>query len=282
LSVARRRHVAPAREAVDPARFEAPIFAACRPRLDLLRSPAWPSVAELDALLLGARHRESGRPLRFVRQDAALLADGLHYEERIHARGEIATREANWHDLFNALAWLEHGALKAALNARQVADIERVGPATRTRAQCALTHFDEAGVVVRLRDPALLPAWDAHDWARLFRGERAAWQDGRAEAVVFGHALFEHALEPQPLATAKCLVVLDDSPAPAQTVAASLAVAIANGVLLADPQELRPLPLDGIPGWHPRNDAAAFYAEAPCFRPLRPGRLYPPPARAAA
>lgn len=277
--MARRRHVAPPRGDVDPARFDAPVFAGCAPHLDLLRGPAWPSVAELDARLSGARHPYAGCALRFVPQDAALLADGLHYEQRIHARGEIATRETNWHDLFNALAWLDQGALKAALNLRQVQDVARVGPAARTRGQCALTHFDEAGAVVRLRDAALLQAWDAHDWAGLFHAARAAWQDGRAEIVLFGHALLEHALQAQPLATAKCLVVLDDSGATASTLAAALAPGIAAGTLLADPQELRPLPLDGIPGWHADNGSAAFYREAPCFRPLRPGRRYPAPWR---
>jgi hypothetical protein len=50
-----------------------------------------------------------------------------------------------------------------------------------------------------------------------------------------------------------------------------------EGSLLIDPQELRPLPLSGIPGWHRRTHDPEFYATAPCFRPLRPGRIYPPP-----
>ena len=33
-----------------------------------------------------------------------------------------------------------------------------------------------------------------------------------------------------------------------------------------------------IPGWHP-DQCAAFYAQTPCFRPLREGRVYPPPLR---
>jgi hypothetical protein len=282
--VARRRHVAPARAAVDPRRFESPIFAAWHHYAGWLADDAWPGVADLDAALGGALHPHSGAVLRFVEQTPALLDDGLHYEQRIHAHGRIATRAANWHDLFNALVWLEQRELKAALNARQVADIVLQGPAERSRGQCALTHFDEGGAIVLLRDPGLLEAWDAHDWTRLFWRERAAWTDGRAEVRVFGHALLEHALGAAPLHTAKCLAVAvdEDLPRAGVGIERELARAIVSGDLLCDPQQLRPLPLSGIPGWHPATADASFYASAPCFRPLRPGRRYPAPWRAAA
>ena len=59
-----------------------------------------------------------------------------------------------------------------------------------------------------------------------------------------------------------------------------VAEGIAAGRLLADPQELRPLPLAGV--WNARSKSADFYAEAPCFRPLRAGRRYPAPLDVAA
>ena len=221
-------------------------------------------------------------------QDRALLADGLHYETRIAQRGVLATREYNAHDLFNALIWLRHPRLKRALNARQVADIERVGVKQRTRGQCALTHFDEAGGIVWLADPSLLALWDAHDWVGLFRGRRDAWGESIAVSV-FGHALIEHVWSGHVLPVAKALAV---ALTPRQFAwltmsrgaiarggfagEAAVAAAIAQGVLLADPQELRPLPLAGIPGWHDGNEDASFYAETPCFRARREGRRYPP------
>ena len=73
---------------------------------------------------------------------------------------------------------------------------------------------------------------------------------------------------------AKCLVVpgdLDDD-----ACAARVAAAILAGDVLDDPLELRPLPLAGVPGWHPAQDAE-FHATAPCFCPVRPGRVYPLP-----
>lgn len=283
--MARRRFVAPARETLDPRVFDAPIFREFRDQAAWLREARWPVVTQLDAALGAPRHPYGESTLRFVEQSPALLADGLHYEARIHRLGAIATRPENWHDLLNALVWLRWPRLKAALNLRQVRDVETHGPAQRSRAQCALTHFDEGGVIVVLRDAGLLPLWDAHAWSDWFDGSREAWQDGRIAIHVFGHALLENALEPGLLPTAKCIVVLDEAggvePKPA-ALETALADAIARGELLCDPQELRPLPLAGIPGWHAGAADAEFYTQAPCFRPLRPGRSYPPAWRLGA
>lgn len=264
------RYVAPAREAVDPAVFERPPLSQWRQFDDLLQGPHWPCT---DAL--NARWSADARE-RFVAQTPALLADGLHYEQRIAATGVIATRERNWHDLFNALVWLRHPWLKRALNARQVTDIAQVGPRQRTRGQCALTHFDEAGVVVLVRDPALLPLWDQHDWHGLFWRHRDAWLDGTLEPLVFGHALLEHALTPDKLLVGKALVVI--GAADDHVACEAIARDIADGRLLCDPLELRPLPLSGIPGWHAQNGREGFHRYAPCYQPLRPGRVYPAPA----
>ena len=223
---------------------------------------------------------------RFIVQTPALLADGLHYEQRIAQRGEIATRECNWHDLLNALVWRRFPQLKSALNVRQVAEIAIAGPKQRTRAQGALTHFDEAGVVVLVRDPALLGLWDAHDWHGLFWRERAAWSDGRIHVVVFGHALLEHALKPGQLLVGKALVVAMRQSGEVESVIENMASAIGalaavirNGKALNDPQEMRPLPLSGIPGWHDDNADETFYSSAPCFCAVREGRRYPPALR---
>jgi len=284
------RFAAPARDKVDPVVFARPPLAQWREFAHLTESPDWPRVDALNSAVCrtGLADAATGEQRRFVEQTPALLADGMHYEQRIAESGQIATRDGNWHDLLNALVWLRYPALKTALNARQVAEIAVAGPKRRTRAQCALTHFDEAGVVVLLHDPALLALWDTHDWHSLFWRERAAWSDGRIAAHVFGHALLEHALKPGQLLVGKALVVIASrsgnvhgacggSSAATDRPIAELAAAIQRGDLLNDPQELRPLPLSGIPGWHPDNAIERFYREAPCFCPLRAGRRYPAP-----
>ena len=262
------RFIAPTRAAFDRAVLQRPPLAAWNDVGDWIAAECFPSVEELN---LGWHSR-----WRFVEQTAQLLADGLHYESRIHARGEIATRADNWHDFFNALVWRRYTSLKAALNQRQVAEIAVMGERERSRAQCALTHFDEGGVIVVLRDRALLARWDAHDWRGLFWDARTAWCDGTIRAEVFGHALLEMALVPGKLITGKAIALLGDPAAGADPVT-TLAQAIDTAAVLNDPQELRALPISGVPGWHPANGDAAFYAEAECFRPLRAGRVYPTP-----
>ncbi|WP_312317570.1 DUF3025 domain-containing protein [Stenotrophomonas sp.] len=260
----RRRFVAPLRAVVSAATFEHPLFAQIAGFRDLLIRPEWPSVSMLDQRLA-----LDGK--RLVEQTDALLADGLHYEARI-ARGAIATRADNWHDLFNAVVWARYPALKRALNVQQCRHVEGQGGIQRNRAQAALTQFDESGVVVRVRDAALLRAWDAHDWPALFVEHAAAWRDGNiAVAAVFGHALMEQALLPERLLVGKCLVVQGDEDAGA---VAAVAQAVEDGRVLCDPLELRPLPLMGVPGWW-ASQHPGFYADAGYFRPLREGRRYP-------
>ncbi|KFN43647.1 DUF3025 domain-containing protein [Arenimonas oryziterrae] len=272
------RFLAPERGTLRADTFSQPVFDEHRAARELLAQDAWPTIAALDAQVQPLTHRVTGRALRLVEQT---LDDApLPYEQRIHEHGEIPTRAENWHDLFNALAWRNYPAIKSALNVRQVADIARVGTQQRTRAQDALTQFDEGGAVLLLRDRRLLPLWDAHDWEGLFLRERAAWHDGRLVLAVIGHALPEHALHPQMLLVAKTLVLFDDDGA-AGDVRAAIDARIAEAILasacLLDPQELRPLPLSGIPGWHREIQDEAFYRTQPCFRPLRAGRRYPEP-----
>jgi hypothetical protein len=286
VMTSRQRFQAPPRASVGAEVFARPPLADWSGYAALLHGPAWPDCAALEGWRRRAEEGDGNARPAFVAQTPELLADGLHYEQRIAERGRLATREANWHDLFNALVWLRHPAIKWALNARQLAGVREAGPTRRTRAQCALTHFDEAGALAVCADPALLAAWDAHDWPTLFRREAVAWGT-RIIVRVFGHALLEHALRPGQFLVAKTLVVRADTGmvaalARGDAVAAAAldrtaAGLIGRGAWLADPQELRPLPLSGIPGWHRDNSDEAFVREAACFRPLRPGRTYPPP-----
>lgn len=266
------RYRAPPREAVPADVFDRPPLADWHAYRELLTGPAWPTIDRLN------RWRPATAAWQFVAQTPALLADGLHYEQRIAERGAIATRASNWHDLFNALVWLRYPALKQALNTRQVAEIARMGPKLRSRAQYALTHFDEAGVLVTVTDASLLDAWDRHDWVGLFWDRRGAWHDGSIRVELFGHALLEHALTPDKLLVGKALVYLGQA-ATDDSAREHCLRAIAAGRCLGDPLELRPLPLAGIPGWHAGNEAEQFHRSTPCYQPLRAGRHYPPPLR---
>ncbi len=267
----KRRFVPPARADVAAAVFAHPIYDGFQAQLPWLLGHAWPDIHALNA---GLHQDPALHGYRFAAQDRHLLADGLHYEARIAQHGVIATRESNWHDLFNACIWQRYPAIKQALNARQVTEIAHMGARARNRAQYALTQFDEAGVIVRVRDATLLRLWDRHDWHGLFYRHAGAWHDGTIGiAAVIGHALLEHVLVPEIFVIGKCLVVLGEAD-DAHCVHA-VADGIAAGELLQDPLHLRPLPLAGIPGWHAEAGREAFYREGPCFSPLRAGRRYP-------
>ena len=279
--MAKRRFVAPVRADVPAGCFAHPVFDDYRALEGWMHGPAWPSLDAINSELASAAGRSGIAIPRCVRQDDALLRDGLHYERRVGECGELATRTDDWHDLFNAMVWWRWPGIKQALNRRQCAAIDEKGPAIRNRAQYALTQFDEAGVVVRVADDALLAAWDGHDWPALFQQGADAWRDGRIAVVaVIGHALLEHALVPTLHGVGKALVVRGGVDVDADACVARVTDAIAAGAVLNDPLELRPLPLPGIPGWREGQDAA-FYSDAPCFRPLREGRTYPPPITAA-
>ena len=266
--MAKRRFIAPARSEVDPRCFDHPVFDGVSVFRLWFTAQAWPAPDDLNAVVPIADKR-------FALQDQTLLDDGLHYETRIAERGAIATRAENWHDLFNAAIWCRYPSIKRAHNAQQLAHIATMGASQRNRAQYALTQFDEAGVIVCVRDPQLLELWNRHDWTALFHAHADAWRNGDIRiAAVIGHALLEHALVPEVFLVGKCLVVQGDGDDDACVVQA--ARAIAEGAVLNDPLELRPLPLAGIPGWYPGQDAR-FFAEAECFQPVRAGRVYPPP-----
>ena len=77
--------------------------------------------------------------------------------------------------------------------------------------------------------------------------------------VVFGHAVMEKALEPFPGIT--CKVLFAD---PAGDLDAEVAARLSSGI--ASPAALAPLPVFGLPGWHPDNGCAEFYADTGVFR----------------
>lgn len=269
------RFNAPARAGLDPRLFDQPIFDAFAADRDWLVSAHWPGLEAVNQRIAPLQHAMTGQALRFVTPDDA---DAENYETRIFRHGRIATRTDNWHDLFNALAWKHFPGIKSALNHAQVRDMDAVGSLQRTRRQAALTQFDEAGAIVVLRDIRQVDAWNRHDWLELFLQRRAHWLDGSMQLHVFGHALFEHALNRAMLLVGKCIVLISPVPIDTNSLDRRLASAIASGHCLLDPQELRPLPLAGLPGWHGDTQDASFFRDQPCFRPLRPGRVYPPPS----
>jgi hypothetical protein len=192
----------------DPCVFaESPWFAWLQPALAEVSTeavfPAPERWTELHALCAG---QAGVHPLHFVaappkkprrrtRREPLRMTE--LYEGRIVERGEVPTRLADWHDFFNALAFLTFPRAKAALHARQYRLLAaRVGPNTRrlpgarTREQDALSLFDEGGIAVALEPARMAELSQDPDSFEL--SLLALVGEGAARAVPFGHALFEH------------------------------------------------------------------------------------------
>lgn len=220
--------------------------------------------------------------LRFAEQDATLAADGLSYEQRIAERRLVAMRRDSLHDLYGALMWLQWPRSKWAIHEGQYAGIVELGPKQRSRHQQALTHIDEAGLLVVSTDASLLDALQAHHWHGLLIERRADW--AAVQVWVIGHALFElRQCRPHDLLAAKVIPVLAPAAwlsADRQHRLAALDACVAQGIASrqtsADPKDQSTLPLAAVVGWDERNVDPGFIASAACFRPKPPGRVYAP------
>jgi len=241
-----------------------------------LKASQWPNLETLNASLklpcLNACKR-----LRLVPAQPGDKAD-LGYEQRILARGEIATRTHNWHDFFNALIWSRFPRLKQSLNAIHCAEIDQQHGRQRNRRRDALTLFDECGVIVLSDNSRLLDCLARHQWKGAFVDRRTCWEK-HVQVLAFGHALCAQALAPYSGWTANALLLCQDGMdrlqpdrARCARVDRELAARVHQGAVLITPADLSPLPLLGIPGMRERNAernaTPTDYDDVAYFRPL--------------
>lgn len=245
-----------------PPDWQAPWFAPWRGVGDAL----WQQLAGTPGGVARALNRlaPATLPVRFVPQSE--LPPAIAYEAHIFRQRRVPTRD-NLHDAFNGLVWLRLPRTKARLNALQAAEIARAGVgATRGPVRDAATVFDENALLLHAPD-ALWQALAERRWPELFGALRPLWRDARL--LVFGHAALEKLMHPYKSITAHAWRV-----APAfepggdlQALDEWLAHALTPERLAAKP--FAALPLLGVPGWWPANEAPGFYDDAEVFRPLR-------------
>lgn len=190
----------------------------------------FPTPEELSALY-AERAEPLGLPrLRFVasvktrpRRGKAPIELSTLYEGRIVELGEVPTRVADWHDLFNALAFIQFPRAKQALHRRQYELLKaRLEPGAtrlpnaRTREQDALSLFDEGGLLVAAHGALAdeLSSSLAHSDERPLR---TALAGERALTLPFGHALYEHLVAGLPCPLATAFVVALPEPCAADT-----------------------------------------------------------------
>ncbi|MDA0276874.1 MAG: DUF3025 domain-containing protein [Proteobacteria bacterium] len=239
--------------------FSHPVFDPVRAWLERLARDRWPTLEDLNGL---ARESEwmtgSGRPIRFVPPQTA----NAYYEVHLSETGEVHTRANNWHDLFNALAWLAFPRTKARINAMHAAQIPKE-TGMRGKLRDMLTLFDEGGAVVACANPKLEALVREHRWKELFWARRADVLAG-LRIHVLGHALLEMALRPRPGLTCK-VIFIGREEAPDAAAERWLAAHDGKGTT----RDLVSLPVFGYPGWLPGSDEPAFYNDERYFRPFR-------------
>ena len=254
--------------------LRAPIFAPLRPAIDRLALDRWPAHEDLTAAA-GGIQTSRGRAVRFVAPRDHTDRERRYYELHIAETGEVETRAENWHDLFNALVWITYSKSKAAINAQHAAILEERGgeeAKRRSPERDALTLFDEGGVIVASSSPELLRLIVDFEWKELFWRRRAELE-AQMRFLAFGHAMYEQALTPYLGMVAKTVFVPADELffmlAPESQVAqadALLAAHFANRARFHSPKAMAPMPLLGVPGWHPDTGRESFYDDPVHFR----------------
>lgn len=255
----------------------APVFAAIAPVLEPLPPDRFPGLEALNVLATPSVTSGGGAPIRFVPARAPTPGDfSTQYEVRVYETGEVQTRPDNWHDLFNALVWLAFPKTKAALNRHHYEEMRaRAGERLRGTARDVLTLFDEGGIVVASCDAALAALLREFRWKELFWRRRGDVLKSM-RFFVFGHAIYEKALQPYKGVTAKALIV-EVAPAlfakPLESQLAELdsraADYFSDAKVLASTHTLSPLPVLGIPGWEAANAVERYYDDESQFRPGR-------------
>jgi hypothetical protein len=265
-----------------------PAFESLWPVIALCPAGGFPGAVELSELAQ-ARGVASGggAALRFVSgADAGPGVFEQQYEVRIYRDGEVPTRPDNFHDLFNALAWLAFPKTKALLNRKHYEAMMarhskvRLGaagtdPGSRGTARDVLTLFDESGVIVACSEPELEGLLKGFEWKTLFWMRRA--EVARAmRFFLFGHGIHEKALRPFKGLAAKALVLpvsRDFLGMPIESqlseVDGRAAEHFARPGALDSTRVLMPLPILGVPGWEAANERESFYDDASVFRPGR-------------
>jgi Protein of unknown function (DUF3025) len=243
--------------------------------LSRLNCGQFPDCADLNHLVAQAQQLMSGGgvPIQFVDATVAQSAGGPGYEESIFQTGQVPTRPSDWHDFFNALAWLTFPRSKEAINRAHVGEIRRQLSRDRGRLRDLLSLFDEGGIVVACADNTLAQLLRDYAWRSLFCDHRDAVK-ASTRCYVFGHAVLEKGVMPYRGVTGKALIVPVDPGLFEQAIdvqMAALDVFVAEALAQSDvatlEARLTPLPILGIPGWCEDNEDPKYYDDTQQFRP---------------
>jgi hypothetical protein len=209
-----------------------------------------------------------GLEFAFELEDSARVREAGGFDRFIAETARIPTRSGSYHDLFGALIWLHFPLLKRALHRLQL----QQGAPARSPAQNAATHFDESGVLVVSSDERVFQGLVDLNWSEVLWQRRAALRE-TTRFLCFGHGLLDALRVPHPKILGMALFVRA-SVAQLKLTPSELRIRLdqkLSGCLaeaLAEPGDLRPLPVLGIPRWA-NAQTAAFYDDEQYFRRAR-------------
>ena len=261
-----------------------PLFHPVRPVVKEIEAYSqWPTLNDLQTMLFETQediYTEHQAKICLVPQDEKPSRFEQHYAPRIYLKGEIQTREQNWHDLFQAITWRMFPRSKVAINSlHYTAALQRNQQGSeqgkRSQLENLLSQFDECGVVIISSSPKLLDMIRDFQWKNLFWEHRQACQQ-QMRCIVFGHAIYEKAINPYVGLTAKALLleceasVLDaNSSNQLEYIDECLKQHILAFNETSSPQDLNPFPILGYPDFSPENSDESYYANTSYFRPKR-------------
>ena len=236
---------------------------------DHVKHNQWPTLEELKKQFQQNKH-----PVIPVPQGDKPVLFEDYYEPRIYLRHELQTRAENWHDFFNAMVWLTFKETKSVLNQRHYfAALERLAGSNRSPIENAITLFDECGIIIISDDNELLDLIRQHQWKQLFFDNKDKFNQD-IFCYVFGHAMYEKALNPYIGMTCQAILIHSDELIKScrknnLSEIDSYVASFWNGPTITSSSDLQPFPLLGIPGLHKDNKDMSFYDNDDYFRPLR-------------
>jgi len=243
-------------------------------RVQLAELASWPLPAAYDRLVEAARGASSSVILpRFVEFDARRVRAAGGYEAWVAGTGSVPSRARDWHDFFSMAVWAHLPRVRWALNRLHVnADPTLADPRNgRSAVQNVAAQFDESGLIVASSDPEVLADLSALAFKRVF-WERRASLSASTRFIVVGHGSLESLLRPHFALVGKALLLPLNSPPPQDPVALFDSVDELAAEVVSDwartPVLPAPVPLLGIPGWHPQQ-SSEFYDNARYFRQER-------------
>ena len=258
--------------------LQSPFFAPLHPVLSRIESDKFPALSDFNELLMQwhpAIGVQLGHHLRFVPQESGRLGFESQYEPRCYLTGEVQTRTDNLHDLFNALVWLTFPRAKAAINSRHYRALTNKAEAAesqRGRVRDMATLLDESGVIVVCANAELAELLNTFQWKELFC-QRREQVNAAMGFYIFGHGLYEKAMQPYVGMTGQGLVLNVEQeffnwPMPDRLAYLDERIAeyLNNPKYCLSPRELHPVPLLGVPGWDAENSNAAYYENTSYFR----------------